>query len=473
MSVARQFVKASLVAAWATVGIAWLATAPRADGPEELTLPAANAAQPSQAKWVGVGGCAAAACHGGEVEKPRGEYTTWISRDSHSRAYSVLFNETSLQMARQLAGGDASRALPPHEDRRCLACHAPTGPDSERSPQLVGDGVGCEACHGAADKWASAHSTIDWKSLAPAEKATKRKQLGMTDTRDVLVRTQQCVRCHVGEGEADVTHDLIAAGHPRLSFEMGTFHDQMPKHWSHEAERSADRAFEAKLWVVGQLTAAAAHFELIAARAERGNRIEFANYDCYACHHELRARGTRPQNTPGETHGALRLLTWYVPDKGLWDVLRDEDTKAIVALESDRAALLARFLADHLRGWALEQQLLRQWGRDDIEEILKKLAATPPEHATWDQCTQWYLAIVATERARLDHYDAPPLGAAAERDQHVQLQLQAIKELLNFSAGDANHVLNSPRDFDPQAFTDAAQRLSKLLQERKASGGNP
>ncbi len=469
MNIARRMLKAMLAAVVAAEGIAWFATAPRADGPEELTLPAANALQAQPAKWGGVGGCAAAACHGGEVEQPRGEYTTWISRDPHSRAYSVLFNETSLQMARQLAGGDAARSLPPHEDRRCLACHAPTGPESERSPQLVGDGVGCEACHGGASEWASTHATIDWKSLSPVEKKAKRRSLGMNDTRDLLVRTQQCVRCHVGEGEADVTHDLIAAGHPRLSFEMGTFHDQLPKHWSNESERRADRAFEAKLWALGQITAATAQYELVASRARLGDGIEFANYDCYACHHELRSSSPRPVARPGDTPGQLRPLSWYVPDGKTWGLFTSEDVTRALDTDDGRAA---HALANRLPNWATEMSSAK-WDRSMIEQILAERAAAPPENSSWDQATQWYLAMVALERARLDHFDAPPTGAAADGDQQVLAQLQAIKDLLNFPGGDAGHVLNSPRDFDPQAFGDAAQRLNAAIQARKASGDGP
>jgi hypothetical protein len=454
----------------AALGVAWLTTAPHAEvtNPPQLS-PEVRASFGTPAPWVGVGGCAAAACHGGEVEKPRGEYTTWISRDPHSRAYSVLFNESSLQMARQLAGGNPSKSLPPHEDQRCLACHAPTGPESERTPQIVGDGVGCEACHGGAETWAAEHATIDWKSLSPVEKKAKRRSLGMTDTRDLLVRTQQCVRCHVGEGEADVTHDLIAAGHPRLSFEMGTFHDQMPKHWSNEAERRADRAFEAKLWALGQVTAATTHFELLAARAKRGQGIELANYDCYACHHALQLPSQRPTPESGAAPGALRPLHWYMPSLNVWDFFESDDFQSY--LKEDPTTTVGGILTGRLSQWAMQLEEAR-WDRGAIEKIMSQLAS-PPQNPTWDHATQWYLAIVALERARLDHFDTPPTGAAAERDQQVQSQLQAIKELLNFPAGEAGQVLNSPRDFDPQAFTTAAQRLHAIIQTRTASGESP
>lgn len=440
----------------------WRATEPRAQERVAPKLAAAGTATSSEAPWVGVGGCAAAACHGGEVGQPRGEYTTWISRDPHARAYSVLFAESSLRMARQLAGGNAASAVPPHEDRRCIACHAPTGPASDRAPQIVGDGVGCEACHGGADTWAAKHHTINWKNLSPAEQSIKRKELGMADTRDVLVRAQQCVRCHVGAGDADVTHDLIAAGHPRLSFELGAFHDQLPKHWSGEAERRRDRGFEAKLWAVGQMTSAAAHFDLLAARAERKTGIEFANYDCYACHHELRAPSQRPAQ-PGDP-GALRPLNWFVPDERIWKVFRDESAQSLVSLEPERTAAIARSLAASLRGWALEQHF-RTWNQTDILDATVKVVAAPPENANWDQATQWYLALVALERARLDHFDSVSDEAAAQ-NQQVQAALEEIKSLLDFPRADGNRVFNSPRDFDPQAFTAAAQRLAKLIQAR-------
>lgn len=453
--------------------LAWLAASPRADAPQELNS-AAETIRVDDAPWIGVGGCAAAACHGGEVDKPRGEYTTWITRDPHSRAYSVLFGEPALQMARRLAGGDATRSAAPHEDRRCLECHAPTGPLTDRTPQLVGDGVGCEACHGAAERWSTEHATIPWKELSQVEQSAKRRELGMTDMRDVLTRARQCTPCHVGDADADVNHDLIAAGHPRMSFELGAFHEELPKHWPSFAERRRDRSFEAKLWAVGQATSAAANLELLAARTEPGHGIEFSNYDCYACHHELRAPSLRPSGgTSVSRPGELRPETWYESALLTWgeraiDALPAPPARIVDLARSNqlRTPENARAAAQELRGWAVRLNDSTAWQLPTVSDLEAAVSTLPPASPTWDQAVQWYLGMVALERSRLDYY-AP----WTESDRELQSQLQAMKAMLDFPATSGGAQLNSPRDFDPQAFRTAAERLKKIIAARPQPAG--
>jgi hypothetical protein len=460
--------------------LTWLAISPRAEQPAPRTqAPSKVVAEPIEAgrtPWVGVGGCAAAACHGGPIDQPRGEYTTWISRDPHSRAYSMLFGEMSLEMARQLAGSDASRMPPPHQNQLCLKCHAPTGPPTERTPQLVGDGVGCEACHGAAERWSAAHTAVRWKELTPAEQSAKRRELGMTDMHDVLERTQQCTACHVGSEDADVNHDLIAAGHPRMSFEMGAFHAELPKHWPYEAERRRDPALEAKLWAVGHTTSAAAFHELVSTRADQKAGMEFANYDCYACHHELRSPSPRQSDDARiSSDGGLRPLEWYdafgprspgsAGESGLpaMKVLEISIPNGGLALQQARTSKNHNVYSEGLRAWAEELNAYSGWTETAVIQAQFALADDSLEHVSWDQATQWYLGIVALERSRRDFQgDVPPSPQAAQ----IQMELLALKKLLDFPAAADGIQTNSPRDFDPQVFRAAAERLKALITAR-------
>ena len=108
----------------------------------------------------GAGACSAVACHGSAAAGDRSEvlqneHTTWIADDPHSLAYRALFSERSEQMVRKLAGSSSTIPTPAHLDERCLACHTTPRRTAElrRTPWLNQDGVGCEACHGAAEKW--------------------------------------------------------------------------------------------------------------------------------------------------------------------------------------------------------------------------------------------------------------------------------------------------------------------------------
>jgi hypothetical protein len=87
------------------------------------------------------------------------------------------------------------------------------------------DGVGCESCHGASGRWLGPHTTLGWRDRPWPEKAA----LGMRNTKDLASRARLCAGCHVGDGGSDdlpardVNHDLIAAGHPRLNFELSAY----------------------------------------------------------------------------------------------------------------------------------------------------------------------------------------------------------------------------------------------------------
>src|SRR5581483_4147171 len=191
-----------------------------------LFVPVAASAQPpssSRGSYTGPGSCAAASCHG-SVRPVAGsrirqtEYNTWIVQDKHAKATEVLSNPVSLRMGRLLGIGRPDSAA------KCLACHALNVPESDRAKSFAAEGVSCEACHGPASGWLGAHTTRNWtheQSLA----------LGMYDTKDVVRRTERCASCHIGSADKAVDHEMIAAGHPDLVFDLEAFSAAMPKHW--------------------------------------------------------------------------------------------------------------------------------------------------------------------------------------------------------------------------------------------------
>jgi hypothetical protein len=94
-------------------------------------------------------------------------------------------------------------------------------------------------------------------------------------------------------GRQIVDHELIAAGHPRLEFEFSAYLANLPKHWSQpmdqmrHAEVNGTSAtistFHFDAWVVGQETRAQQTKALI----RSGGSVDFAQLDCFACHHDL------------------------------------------------------------------------------------------------------------------------------------------------------------------------------------------
>src|SRR5262245_21129558 len=101
------------------------------------------------------------------------EATFFRQYDLHALAFRTLSEPLGQQMGR-LMGIDVTR------DVRCLACHAinlsqelsPGQPRPGRVPEQfhTADGVGCEACHGVADKWFRDHIDKSWRTVPPEEK---------------------------------------------------------------------------------------------------------------------------------------------------------------------------------------------------------------------------------------------------------------------------------------------------------------
>jgi hypothetical protein len=164
------------------------------------------------------------------------------------------------------------------------------------------------------------HTAPDWHRLSDQDK----NAAGMVMLTDSLAKAQVCAGCHVGAPAdqaagmplREVNHDLLAAGHPRLNFELTAFLVNLPPHWD-RAQQRPDANERARTWLIGQIGSAQAAARLVADRAERGQGIwpEFAEYDCQTCHHGLRESRRHPlrsdQPGAGRLAGEARWGSWY------------------------------------------------------------------------------------------------------------------------------------------------------------------
>jgi hypothetical protein len=234
-------------------------------------------------KYTGPGGCASSSCHGSIQARQiahvaQNEYSIWAGQDKHARAYQVLSNPVSTRIGKILRLGR------PDQAQKCLACHALSVSPEQRAEsfELI-DGVSCESCHGAASGWLGPHTTRDW----PHEKSV---QLGMYDTRDLIKRSERCLSCHLGTAEKFVDHEMLAAGHPDLTFELNLFSSVMPRHW----KRSSDEGWRGvQEWGVGEAIQLQKGLERLAQRASSSTWPEYGELDCFACHHSL----TKPEDS--------------------------------------------------------------------------------------------------------------------------------------------------------------------------------
>jgi hypothetical protein len=255
-------------------------------------------------KYTGPGSCASTSCHGSiqprtENRVLQNEYSVWIVKDKHSRAYSALTGTVGERMAGILGLGKAETAP------KCLACHALDVPAAQRARTFeLTEGVSCESCHGPAAGWLGPHTERDW----PHEKSVA---LGMVDLRGLARRTEKCLSCHLGSEEKSVDHEMIAAGHPDLYFELDSFSAVMPRHWKEPGEpgepAGSDPWYDVRELTTGQAVQLRQSLLRLASRTRGKYWPEYSELQCYACHHSLtppeqswrQARGY-PGRRPGD-----------------------------------------------------------------------------------------------------------------------------------------------------------------------------
>ena len=254
-------------------------------------------------RTVGVGSCASSLCHGAvETWKDspvlQNEYITWSRADKHARAYSVLLNDRSREIVRRLGV-----TQPAHQNDLCLDCHAHNPPPAQRGPGFqVSDGVSCEACHGPASRWLSSH-------VEPGATHARNLAAGMYPTDNDVARARLCVSCHIGNAQKLVTHKIMAAGHPRMSFELDTFTQIGPAHFRIDADwRQRKGSWDGvRAWAIGQAVAAQEQLLLLqGARGRDGLFPELVLFDCHSCHHAMNDRRNTAARL-GAGPGVVRL----------------------------------------------------------------------------------------------------------------------------------------------------------------------
>ncbi len=287
------------------------------------------------------------------------EHRIWRKQDLHSQAFKNIVPKAPespddkgnlawrMQQILQRTHGTEFRV---DKQAECLTCHAVDrhpGPVNqvESSDQrfLTTFGVSCESCHGFAEKWIGEHFKKSWRATSPADKAAfglndipanKRAGYGLVDLRSPQVRAEKCASCHVGNKDEGkfVTHEMYAAGHaPLPAFEPVSYARQArPHYYSHRDNKQlkqieddwknkvpgainpweffhyrSEEVATARALAVGSIAAFRASMDLLAKEAgvvKPDEFLDFAHFDCAACHHDLKYpsdRQSRGQGIPG------------------------------------------------------------------------------------------------------------------------------------------------------------------------------
>ena len=248
---------------------------------------ASSASLSNQAVHVGVASCAGSTCHGrseptGKIVR-QDELMQWQNPSSasgaHSRAFAVLGGARGQAIAAKLGLGSATSA------GECLGCHSDPAFAGKGPRFQTSEGVGCEGCHGGAQNWLSSHYAIGGTHAANVAK-------GLYPLDQPRARAEKCLDCHFGSDRPGqfVSHRIMAAGHPRVSFELDLF-SALQQHHNDDGDyaRRKQRPSGVKVWAIGQASAVSRAVTLYAnpKLGTEGVFPEIYFFDCQTCHRQI------------------------------------------------------------------------------------------------------------------------------------------------------------------------------------------
>ena len=410
---------------------------------------------------VGRASCAASTCHGGAVDRgPAWNHalTKWLAQDPHAGAGLLLRDEDSRAIVTALEpqAADSKEIFDQVLRKRCISCHTTATASECKSDQRLTDallarGVSCESCHGAARSWLAAHVQTDWQGSQRFQ-----PQTGMLDTESVIGRADGCLRCHVGSRREDglirdMNHDLIAAGHPALRFDLLLYNENLPSHWDESG--TVEQAFDESALRVRSVGRASS---LSAAAALSGQRAadhqsdpgvpwpELSDYDCFACHQSLSISEYRLPASE-KNRSPLRISDG-LPIWNAWHTIGQKELsrKNLQALSPQRIgakamAAAASNVSSQYRQQAINHEKATFDPQSVIEQLRSVLQDSPPRD--WHEAAIQYLSADAAVRDL--------------KSKQSTLREQ-LEPLLRFNRdANENTLYQSPAKFDPNEFQKA------------------
>jgi hypothetical protein len=371
--------------------------------------PPAAAAAPGAGIFLGVASCSGSTCHGrqeadGKIVR-QDELMRWQEPSTpggaHSRAFNILSNARSRAIAGRLGIGDASSSS------TCLGCHS--APAASRGPRFQpADGVGCESCHGAASGWIAAHYSVGTSHQ-------RNVSLGMTPLDDPRARAAVCLDCHFGSADEGqfVNHRIMAAGHPRIAFELDLF-STLQQHHDEDADYALrkGRTSNVRMWAVGQAMALERALSLYAnpRLGQEGVFPEFYFFDCHTCHRRIQdgdeavRTGVRnpgrpiPEGMPAFNDESMIMLSAAVRVAAPGMAAKfDADSRAFHAgLTQDRPTAIAAAAKLRASATALAATFAAaSFGRDQTFAIIETIAseAISPRFTDYEGSVQAVMAV--------------------------------------------------------------------------------
>lgn len=374
-----------------------------------LTVPASAESRRDSNLFNGSASCAASGCHelglneaDPDSDISRNEYEVWRQEDQHSQSYGRLLTPQAQLIARNMGVG------PAHESSTCLGCHAMNVPEAQRGPNFnIEEGVGCEGCHGGSGQWKDTHQDPD-VSFAVLE------QQGLFQTYDVNKRADMCLDCHFGASDQFAGHKLLAAGHPRVSFDLAFFTDLTAHHVvDADYKERKEPPPELAIWGMGQAKMIERRMDLLASprTGTIGFFPEFAFFDCHGCHQPISQKRKSTAKRRGQpkfddAHMQMLRIALERADAGLAGELARDTERLHRAAAQGRGALVdaAVRMRDTARR-AVGAMAPANFSGDDLKDMLRTLAnlGASGKYSDYAAAEQLMMAVQVTMFALLDN----------------------------------------------------------------------
>jgi hypothetical protein len=417
---------------------------------------AAVAALPGDVTHLGVASCSGSTCHG--LSEPVGkvvrqdEIMRWQEVSSpagaHNRAFAILSEPRSEQIAKRL--GLASATTAP----MCLGCHSEPAPS--KGPRFQqSDGIGCEACHGGSANWIDVHKLGNHQASVAA---------GLVRLENPRVRAGVCLDCHFGsaDGGQFVSHTIMAAGHPRVSFELDLF-STLQQHHDEDADyaQRKGKTNGVRIWATGQAMAMERQLALFSnpKLGTDGVFPEFYFLDCHSCHRKIydseefkptvQSNPSRPLPAglpPFNDENMIMLnAAARVAAPGLAGRLESESRAFHAAMAQDRPSAVAA--ATRLRATANALSIAFDNARFDRAQtfaMINMIASDTinPRFTDYEGSVQAVMAIDTLLNALVNSGQVPAGSATAIRTQ-VNRAYAAVKEPNEYNPGEFRRALGN------------------------------
>ncbi len=278
----------------------------------------------------------------------------------------------------------------------------------------------------------------------------------MFDTKNLVRRTEICISCHVGSPRANVDHELIAAGHPDLVFEVEALSERMPRHWQEDSQDWEG----ARLWMIGQALTLKETLDQLQRRYDPSHwyGVDFADLECSSCHHSLFLPSPRQERGyPGRP--GLPLL-----DPSAYIVWRQVGS-IVLADESDSLGTETGELMTALEDLAVENNLI-----EEVERISRTLDRLVSRFSTIELDRRLVSEIIGAISNDSERIAQVGIRSAEQATLAVESLYASFRSSTETSDPDMETRIGqlhaSLEEFSPQHFSEELGRVGRPAQSQ-------